>query len=123
MSDTGRPGGDRRPDVEIIPPDRGRTRAGGAQSRVWISINTSRGQGRRGMSGVFGIIFAVLAVTFVTAVVLMLLLGALLIWVPVVAIVVAALLVAGILRKRFGWSHRDPGSVPGATTRGPDTMP
>jgi Flp pilus assembly protein TadB len=123
MSDTGMPGGDRRPDVEIIPPDRGRTRSGRAQSRVWISINTSRRQGPGGMSGLFGIILAVLVVTFVTAVVLMLLLGALLIWVPVVAVVVAALLVIGILRKRFGSRHPDDASVPGETVRGPDTMP
>ena len=122
MSDTGTPGGDHRPDVEIIPPDRGRTRSGRAQTRVWISIDTSRGRGPRGMSGLFGIILAILIVTFVTAVVLMLLLGALLIWVPVVAVVVAALLVVGLLRKRFGSRNRD-SNVPDRAGRGPDNIP
>src|SRR3954447_19634118 len=72
MTDAGSPGGDRRPDVEIIPPDGNRTRAGRAQSRIWISIGTSRGERPRGVSGLFGVIVAILVVTFVTAVVLML---------------------------------------------------
>ena len=69
MSDNGSPRGDQRPEVEIIPPDRNRARSGRAQSRVWISIDTSRGQ-TRGASGLFGIIVAILLVTFVMAVVL-----------------------------------------------------
>jgi hypothetical protein len=122
MSDNGIPGGDRRPDVEIIPPDRNGARSGRAQSRVWISIDTGRGQ-TRGASGLFGVIVAVLLVTFVTALVLMLLLGALLIWVPVVAVVVAAALIAGLLRRRFRSRGRDDGSVPDQPMRGPDNMP
>src|SRR3954464_1123925 len=106
MTDAGSPGGDHRPDVEIIPPDRSRTRAGRAQSRIWISIGTSRGERPRGVSGLFGVIVAILVVTFVTAVVLMLLLGALLIWVPVVAVMVAALLIGSLLRRRFHARNR-----------------
>ena len=121
MSDNGIPRGDQRPEVEIIPPDRNRAGSGRAQSRVWISIDTSRGQ-TRGVSGVFGIIVAILLVTFVTALVLMLLLGALLIWVPVVAVVVAAALIAGILRRRFHSRNRDDGGVPDQTMRGPDGL-
>ena len=122
MSDNGIPRGDQRPEVEIIPPDRSRPRSGRAQSRVWISIDTSRG--RTGKApGLFGVIIAILLVTFVLAVVLMLLLGALLIWVPVVAVVVAAALIAGLLRGRFHSRNRDDGSVPDQTMRGPDGMP
>jgi hypothetical protein len=122
MSDNGIPGGDRRPDIEIIPPDPNRARSQRAQSRVWISIDTSRGQ-TRGVSGLFGIIVAILLVTFVTAVVLMLLLGALLIWVPVVALAVAAALIAGLLRRRFQSRDPDGGSVPDQPVRGPDNVP
>lgn len=122
MSDNGMSGGDRRPEVEIIPPDRSHARSGRAQSRVWISIDTSRGH-HRGVPGLFGIIVAILLVTFVTALVLMLLLGALLIWVPVVALVIAAALIGGLLRRRFGSRNRDGGNVPDQPVGGRDNVP
>jgi hypothetical protein len=52
--------------------------------------------------GTFGIIMVVLAIVAVTTVILVLLLGALLIWIPVVGLIVAAAFLSRFLRRRPG---------------------
>src|SRR5262249_31869202 len=95
----GMPGGERRPEIEIIPPDRPHPGSGRAHSRVWISLDTRDGRFRT--PGLFSVILSILGFTFVATIVLMIFLGALLIWVPVIAVAVAGLLIAGLLRARF----------------------
>jgi len=50
--------------------------------------------------GTFGIIMVVLGILAITTVILILLLGALLIWIPVVGLIVAAAILSRFLRSR-----------------------
>lgn len=89
-----------RPEPEIIPPDRaGSLPPQGRRSHVWISVNGRPIGGKA--PGPFGILLAAVVVIFALALVLMLVLGALLIWIPVVAVVVASALVVGFLKGYF----------------------
>ena len=95
-------GGNPRSEPEIIPPDRTGEWPPRGRSRVWISID--RGDGRRAyvkQPGPFTIVLTIVGLILVAAVVLMLILGALLIWVPVVAVIAAGFVVVGFLRGYF----------------------
>ena len=88
-----------RQEPEIIPPDRAGARPPQGRSHVWISVNGRPIGGKA--PGPVGILLAAVAVIFVLALVLMLVLGALLIWIPVVAVIVAAALVVGFVKGYF----------------------
>ena len=51
--------------------------------------------------GPFGIILVALAIGIVSAVILVLLLGAILIWIPVIGLLVAAAMISRVLRSHF----------------------
>ncbi len=91
-----------RSEPEIIPPDRGGKRPPRGGSRVWISID--RGDGRRTyvkQPGPFTIVLAIVGLILVVAVVVMLLLGALLIWVPIAAVIAVGAIVVAFLKGYF----------------------
>jgi hypothetical protein len=88
---------------EIIPPGRAHERSARGGSGIWISIRT-KGRGRAGYvatPGPFAIILALVALGILLTIVLLFLLGALLIWVPVFSLFLAALLLGGIVRGYF----------------------
>ena len=87
-----------RVEPEIIPPDRSRGRStwrgnefayGGGTHRVYVT-----------RLGPFGGIILMLAIVILAAVILLAFLGALLIWIPVVALIVIIGAVSGFLRLR-----------------------
>ncbi|WP_031337070.1 hypothetical protein [Rhodopseudomonas sp. B29] len=82
---------------EIIPPGESRDPMG---TRIFIDQNTTERifVGRIGPAGMF---MMALAIGAVIAIVLVLLLGAFLLWIPVVGLLIAAGLVMGILRPLF----------------------
>ncbi len=89
------------PEPEIIPPDRpGGPRARG-NSRIWISVTDASGQHTYKPPGPFAVLAMVVVAILAAALILMLVLGALLIWIPVVAIVLAGFLVVGFVRGYF----------------------
>lgn len=89
---------------EIIPPEHSRA----SQSRTW-QPSWSAGAGFRQMHGnqrvyvtrlgPFGIGVALLAFAALTAAILLALIGALLFWLPVIALIVGAAIVARIFRR------------------------
>jgi hypothetical protein len=87
-----------RAEPEIIPPDRARNRwtsrgnefpYSGGTRRIYITS-----------LGPFGGILLVLAIAILAAVILLAFLGALLIWIPVVALIVIVGALSGLLRLR-----------------------
>ena len=93
-----------RPEPEIIPPDRAGAPGPPPRGRsgVWISINTADGRTTYAKApSPFTVVMAVVGLILVAAVVLMLVLGALLIWVPVVAVIAAGFIVVSFLRGYF----------------------
>jgi Flp pilus assembly protein TadB len=103
MSDnSNRPGSEPTPEQpraepEIIPPGRRGARPGGG---VFIYVD-EHGNTRRATlkaPGPFAIILALLIVGLIAAVVLVALLGLVLIWIPVVVIMIAALVLSGTIR-------------------------
>src|SRR2546425_11432054 len=90
------------PEPEIIPPERVRARSQRGRARIWISIDERSGSGSlTGLPRLLALIAAIVGFIAILAVVLMVLLGALLIWVPVVAVLVAGFLVLALLRGYF----------------------
>ncbi|NVN88466.1 MAG: hypothetical protein HXX15_20500 [Rhodopseudomonas sp.] len=87
-----------RSEPEIIPPGATHDPMG---TRIFIDENTSQRiyVGKIGPLGVMGI---GLTLAVVIAVVLVLLLGAFLLWIPIVAVLVGVGLVAGVLRNLKG---------------------
>jgi len=79
---------------EIIPPD-------DAHVTRRMRIDTDTGRIYVAKISPLGTILMVLIVGFLTALMLVLLLGALLVWLPVVVLIVTAALVAGLLRNYF----------------------
>jgi hypothetical protein len=98
-----------RSEPEILPPERGRRRAG-PQSYVWIWTTEGGGAPRMTAPGVFAILLAFAFAGLVAAVVLLVALGAVLFWVPVVILVMSALLLSALFRqywRRFRhWASR-----------------
>jgi hypothetical protein len=90
-----------RSEPEIIPPEHaGRTAQGTPRMRVFVD---TRGTERVYIAkpGPLGIILVILITGILSAVMLILLLGAFLIWLPVVVLLVAAAIIAGLLRRYF----------------------
>ena len=83
-----------RSEPEIIPPD---------DAHVTRRMRIDTGTGRIYVAKIspLGTILMVLIVGFLSALMLVLLLGALLVWLPVVVLIVTAALVAGLLRGYF----------------------
>lgn len=91
-----------RSEPEIIPPDHAGGRRTQGQSRVWISID--RGDGKRTyvkQPGPFAIVIAIVGLILVVTLVVMLVLGALLIWVPVAAVIAVGAIVVTFLKGYF----------------------
>ncbi len=82
---------------EIIPPGATHDPMG---TRIFVDQNTTE-QIFVGRVGPFGMFMMTLAIGAIIAVVLVLLLGAFLLWIPVVGFLVALGLVAGVLRPLF----------------------
>jgi hypothetical protein len=91
-----------RSEPEIIPPDHLGGRRTRGESRVWISID--RGDGRRThikQPGPFTIVLAVAGLILVVALIVMLVLGALLIWVPIAAVIAVGAIIMAALKGYF----------------------
>jgi hypothetical protein len=86
-----------RSDPEIIPPGHVDERSAGTAQAYFQVHGTQRVY--VGKLGPLGIILLALLIAGLTAVVLVVLLGALLIWIPVVALLVAAGVISGLLRR------------------------
>lgn len=83
-----------RLEPEIIPPDRSAWRTDGyAESSGTHRIYVGR-------LGPFGGIVLLIAIVIVAVILLLAFLGALLIWLPLVALIVAAAAIGGLLRSR-----------------------
>ena len=82
---------------EIIPPGR----ADGRSARGVHAYVDAHGTHRIYVTrlGPFRIIFVALVIAFIAAVILIMLLGAALILIPIVAVLVAATVIAGLLRR------------------------
>ncbi len=97
MIDQSRPPERPRYEPEIIPPGQTHDPMG---TRIFIDQNTTE-HVFVGKVGPLGLFLMALAIGAVIAVVLVLLLGAFLLWIPVVGLLIAAGLVAGVLRPLF----------------------
>ena len=87
---------------EIIPPGETHDPMG---TRIFVDQNTTE-HIFVGRIGPFGFFLMALAIGAVIAVILVLLLGAFLLWIPVVGLLIAAGLVAGVLRPLFSRGGR-----------------
>src|SRR5262245_66135205 len=99
-----------RSEPEILPPERDRRRAG-HQSHVWIwTSDGGGGTPRLTAPGIFAILLAFAFAGLVAAMILLVALGAVLFWVPVIIITIGALLLAAAVRqywRRFQrWASR-----------------
>jgi hypothetical protein len=88
---------------EIIPPGRDDAGLAGDKSRLWIAVRTRRVGAWRSVPtfGPFAVILVLLVVGMLAAVTLLILLGTILLWIPVLAVLFALLFVAGVLRGHF----------------------
>ncbi len=91
-----------RSEPEIIPPDHAGRGSAHASSRARVFVDR-HGTERIYVAtpGPLGIILVALTAGILSAVLLILLLGAFLIWVPLVVFFVAGAIVSGILRRKF----------------------
>jgi hypothetical protein len=90
-----------RLEPEIIPPARGR-REPGSQYDGWEPYAQSSGSTHRlyvTKFGPFGLAILMLIIGFVTAVVLLAVVGAILVWIPILALLVAAGVIFRLLRR------------------------
>src|SRR5258708_16714697 len=102
---THRPEGSGR-EPEIIPPDRKDHRSGRGDGRIWVSFGQNRFERIYiAKPGPLTVILASLLLGLVVLTILVVLLGAFLVWLPATILVVAALILSGIVRgyfRRFG---------------------
>jgi len=93
-----------RSEPEIIPP--GRERAD-SQSRVYVWVADREGMRRASVPvpGPFTIFLALALVTLVAGVIVLVVLGAVLIWLPIFVLAVGALLIAAAVRQ-YWWRFR-----------------
>src|SRR5215813_11789779 len=96
-----------RSEPEIIPPERGDRRQQGGRSHVWVWVADREGmrQANVALPGPFTIFLALALVALVVGGILVLVLGAVLIWIPVFVLAVGALLVAAAARQ-YWWRFR-----------------
>ncbi len=88
-----------RVEPEIIPPDRGQRRSawqpyGYAESRGTSRIYVAK-------LGPFGLALLMLALAALVAVILLVVIGAFLIWIPILAVLVVGAAIVGRLRRRW----------------------
>jgi hypothetical protein len=98
---------DKRPEPEIIPPDRTRGARQQDTSRVWVSIDD--GVQRRihiARPGPFTALLFALLVGLIGIAIVVLFLGTVLIVVPAVILIVLVLVAVGLLRRHFGGRGR-----------------
>jgi fatty acid desaturase len=88
-----------RSEPEIIPPGQSGRRGGGERT-IWVSFDDQGGTQRIYVAqpGPFAIIAALVIAALVLAGIVLLLFGLVLVWIPVVVLVVAALLTTGYIR-------------------------
>jgi hypothetical protein len=91
-----------RSEPEIIPPDHTSRRSARTSSGARVFVD-SHGTERIYIAtpGPLGIILVALVAGILSAVLLILLLGAFLIWVPLVVFFIAGAIISGILRRKF----------------------
>ena len=90
-----------RSEPEIIPPGRDNGWPQGSWSRVFVDERgTHRVYFRK--VGPLGIVVGSLVVAGIAATMLLVMLGLLLIWIPLIGVIAASLLIAGWLRGYFG---------------------
>ncbi len=91
-----------RAEPEIILPDRAETRSSGDTSRLWV-LSGERGTHRVYVAkvGPFGIILLALTISILFVLLLGILLGAFLIWIPLIGLIVAAAIISGLFRSHF----------------------
>jgi hypothetical protein len=100
-------GSDRRPEPEIIPPDRTRGARQDGTSRIWISIDDgARHRIHIARPGPFTAVLLALLVGLIGIAIAILFLGTVLIVAPAIILIVAVLIAAGILRRHFGGRGR-----------------
>jgi chromate transport protein ChrA len=94
-----------RSEPEIIPPGRQERRQGRQDGPIWMSGEQFGGTHRIYIArpGPFSIIIALVIAGLVLAAIVLLLAGLVLVWVPVIVFVVAALLLAGY--SRYYWAR------------------
>jgi hypothetical protein len=101
-------GSDRpRSEPEIIPPDR---RGGGhrdSQSHVWVWVADRDGMRRANVTlpGPFTIFLALALVAMVAGLIVILVLGAVIIWIPIFVLAIVGLLIAAAARQ-YWWRFR-----------------
>jgi len=90
-----------RVEPEIIPPDRNRSSDRGPTWPPPYGFTQMRGSHRIYVSriGPFGFAIMLLVVGLLAAIMLLLLIGAALIWIPVVAVLVIIAAISGVLRR------------------------
>lgn len=91
-----------RAEPEIIPPDRARGRRTSEEARIWVSV--AGRSGRRvyfAKPGPLAMILTLLLLGIIAAAAAIILLGAFLIWVPVVVVLAIALVLSGLVRGYF----------------------
>jgi len=95
-----------RSEPEIIPPGRD-NRRDGSKPHVWVWVADREGmrQANVTLPGPFTIFLALALVTVVVGGILLVVLGAVLIWIPVFVLAVGALLIAATARQ-YWWRFR-----------------
>jgi len=95
-----------RSEPEIIPPDRGGRRED-SQSHIWVWVADREGMRRANVTlpGPFTIFLTLALVALVTGVIVLVVLGAVLIWLPIFVLAVGALLLAAAARQ-YWWRFR-----------------
>ena len=93
-----------RSEPEILPPERGERTRG--YTRVWTNAGNGRARARVFIArpGPFSLILALLVIGFIAALALILLLGIVVIWIPLLIVGIVAALFSGTLRRY--WQHR-----------------
>jgi hypothetical protein len=101
-----------RPKVEpeILPPERAEdTPPPRRPHMIWFTLDRSGRDGQVAAPGPLAFVLVLLAIGVVAGVILMLLLGAVLLWIPVVGAILLVLLVSSFLRgiwSRIGFGRR-----------------
>jgi fatty acid desaturase len=91
-----------RTEPEIIPPGRAHEASRREASAIWISMGPGGTQRIQfGKPRFSSLVFLVLAVAFLTAMILVVLFGAVLIFIPVVILLFAAAVVTGLWQRFF----------------------
>jgi len=96
-----------RSEPEIIPPDRHGGRRNDSQSHVWVWVADRDGMRRANvpLPGPFTIFLALALVAMVAGLIVILVLGAVIIWVPIFVLAIVGLLIAAAARQ-YWWRFR-----------------